>query len=313
MSRVQLRRFGAFTLVELLVVIAIIGVLVALLLPAVQAAREAARRTQCTSQLKQVGLAVQSYHDQRGAFPPGRTATRQFGVSWAFMILPQVEETAVYDAFEPATRVDDDANAPAMRTPVPVYACPSRRAPAADRDFDNDDAAPLVEDAAAAGDYAANAGQRLLVGMRETPDDTRPPEAKIDLEEAGPIHTYSRVNARRVTDGLSKTLAVGERHIPDLNDSTPEGREHYWQGDTAFFAGDNPSTILAVPSHGLRPDGEPVDPAAGEAYRESLGGPHPGVTLTAFLDGHVEALANDTTLETLERLSAIGDGEVIAE
>ena len=174
-------RLRAFTLVELLVVIAIIGILVALLLPAVQAARESARRSQCTNQLKQLGLALLSHHDQKNAFPAGRTETTQFGVSWAFQLLPFIEESTVHDAFVPGKRVDDPANADAMRTPVDVFACPSRRTPAADRDFDNDDQPTSTPQAAALGDYAANAGRRLLVGMIENSADTRPIDRHLDL------------------------------------------------------------------------------------------------------------------------------------
>src|SRR5829696_2432554 len=126
-----------FTLVELLVVIAIIGILVAFLLPAVQAAREASRRSQCQNNLKQIGVALQNHHDTRRAFPMGRNGMDQKAVSWAFFILPYLEETAIYNSWAPTFRVDDDRNASAMRTPVETYACPSRRRAAADRNFDN--------------------------------------------------------------------------------------------------------------------------------------------------------------------------------
>lgn len=300
-----------FTLVELLVVIAIIGILVALLLPAVQAAREASRRSQCTSQLKQFALAAMNYHDQIGAYPSGRSETRQFGVSWAFKLLPQLEETAVHDSFVEGERVDSDANAVAMRTPVTVFNCPSRRAPTADRDFDNDDDISVVRKAGASGDYAANAGRRLLVGLAETSDDSRPFDYRLDPAEAGPIFTYSKVAARRVVDGLSHTLAIGERHIPMAPEGTSEDKLDYWSGDTAFFAADNPTTVLGVPSHGLRTEGVRVDD--GDVSRECFGGPHPGVTLFAYLDGHVDPVNNDTSKETLAKLASIADGEVIAD
>jgi prepilin-type N-terminal cleavage/methylation domain-containing protein len=102
--RNSLRRRG-FTLIELLVVIAIIGVLVGLLLPAVQAAREAARRIQCTNNLKQMGLALQNYHDAIGAFPPGYISRRGPdgdnigpGWGWGAMILPQIEQGIVFNS-----------------------------------------------------------------------------------------------------------------------------------------------------------------------------------------------------------------------
>ena len=148
----------AFTLVELLVVIAIIGTLVGLLLPAVQTAREAGRRASCTNNLKQVGLAIANYEQAKKVYPSGRDTRDQLGVSWAFRLLPFLEQTQIHDAFVKTARVDDASNATAMRTPVSTFYCPSRRAPAADRNFDNNDQTPVVLAAAAGGDYAANAG-----------------------------------------------------------------------------------------------------------------------------------------------------------
>ena len=98
--RTRIARTG-FTLVELLVVIAIIGILVAFLLPAIQAAREASRRSQCQNNLKQIGIAVQNHHDARRAFPMGRNGIDQKAVSWAFFILPYMEETAIYNSWDP--------------------------------------------------------------------------------------------------------------------------------------------------------------------------------------------------------------------
>src|SRR5947209_7642263 len=109
--RVRSRR-SAFTLIELLVVIAIIAVLIALLLPAVQAAREAARRMQCVNNLKQIGIAMHNYHESQGVFPPGYTsywkkdggdagtAEDDIGQGWAWgsLILPQMEQSALYNA-----------------------------------------------------------------------------------------------------------------------------------------------------------------------------------------------------------------------
>src|SRR5438477_2371266 len=117
-----------FTLVELLVVIAIIGVLVALLLPAVQAAREAARRTQCTNHLKQLGLAAHNFHDVSGTFPKQISPNGQTGVSWLCLVLPYLEQKAIADQVQPAQpsyQAGQNANRVLGRYKIPTFYCPS--------------------------------------------------------------------------------------------------------------------------------------------------------------------------------------------
>jgi prepilin-type N-terminal cleavage/methylation domain-containing protein/prepilin-type processing-associated H-X9-DG protein len=318
-SRAIIGRKG-FTLVELLVVIAIIGVLVGLLLPAIQSAREAARRTECQNNLKQIGIALQSYHDTTQSFPMGREKTDQFGVSWAFRLLPYAEESAIYGSRDATQRVDDNANARAMRTPIAFYACPSRRRAAADRDFDNNDAPPLPTAKAVAtlGDYAANAGRlwNTAMDIQPNPDDPNSPHNPVDIMSsdavdvtvAGPIFTGSRIGARRVTDGLSKTLAVGERHIPPPLAPAPNDMVNYYQGDTGFLSGDMPTTIFR--------GSDTRDGHVGFATNqddpsfEKFGSPHPNAVMFAFLDGHVAPLSDDIEGTTLQALVTIGGGEV---
>ena len=114
-----------FTLVELLVVIAIIGILIALLLPAVQAAREAARRMQCTNHQKQIGIALQNYHGAHNTFPHGANILHSVGGTWAALILPYIERQDVYDLFDFDKKVWDVVNEPAVQSVIPTYICPS--------------------------------------------------------------------------------------------------------------------------------------------------------------------------------------------
>ena len=303
------RRIG-FTLVELLVVIAIIGVLVALLLPAIQAAREAARRSACVNNLRQMGVAVETHHDATGRFPMGRNRPDERGVSWAYYLLPYMEELPVYDAFDDTLPVYHVANTAAMRTAIQVYACPSRRNAAADRDFDDDDNPPAAQylGVAALGDYAANAGHDMDTGMQSGAIVAK----NIDLTVAGPIFSGSRIKARRVIDGLSKTLAIGERHIRPADPSWAPNRVQYFQGDTAFLAGDSRQTILAGTKNGLAngpSDATPVPP--GDGFDERFGGPHPGGAIFVSLDGHVDFIHDAIDLETLMAKSTIGGLEVL--
>jgi prepilin-type N-terminal cleavage/methylation domain-containing protein len=299
----------AFTLVELLVVIAIIGSLVALLLPAIQAAREAARRNSCSSNLKQIGLAVQSHHDSKGVYPMGRDRFDQFGVSWAFQILPYLEQSNIYQAFIKTQRVDSDANNRAMRTPIEVYACPSRRSSAADRDFDNNDAPPVVRAAATLGDYAACAGVEYMNGTLQSTaskDNGLKADARPEVAESGVMFSFSKTKEKYVTDGLTNTIVVGDKHKPQNPEVNNPDMLDYEQGDNAILAGDSPKTIFAETRNGL---------AAGPDERANVkfGSEHNGVTQFVFLDGRVQPLGNDIDFKVLNMLGAIGDDQVIPE
>jgi prepilin-type N-terminal cleavage/methylation domain-containing protein len=114
-----------FTLVELLVVIGIVGLLVALLLPAVQASRESARRSQCASHLRQIGVGLLAYHDTRGSFPPGCIEPTGRRVAWSTILLPYVEEATIYDLYNLRAPFYVAENHAAARVVVPIYLCPS--------------------------------------------------------------------------------------------------------------------------------------------------------------------------------------------
>lgn len=300
-------RRKAFTLVELLVVIAIIGILVALLLPAVQSAREAARRTDCKSRLRQQALAVTLYHDTQGNFPPGRAGsprypegTEQHAVSWAFYLLPYVEEQALSDAWVPTARCDDELNSLAMRTPVSAFYCPSRRSAAADRDFDNEGSPSLAPASGAGGDFAANAGLSTRNGMDSFG------KAKFDGETFGPMYTNSAVSARRVTDGLSKTFCVGEKYLPPEQSDVAEGLRHARQGDTAFFAGGNRHGAVRRSSAGFPKTRD-------ETYQGYFGSEHGNLSHFAFLDGSVRTLQYSLDQAVFDSLAAVADEGILHE
>ena len=178
-----------FSLVELLVVIAIIGVLIGLLLPAVQMAREAARRTSCQCNLRQLGVALHAYHDTHRTFPPGGVEWRPSGnttkrqLAWSAFILPQLEEQAVYDLLNFSKPFDDPQNATGAAHVLTVYLCPSTQ-----RDGN------IVE-----GRGACDVGG--IYGERIT-SPNYPPKGAMLYDVA--------LNLKKITDGASKTLLIGE-------------------------------------------------------------------------------------------------------
>lgn len=311
--------FG-FTLVELLVVIAIIGVLVALLLPAIQAARESARRNQCVNNLKQIGLAVQSRHDAKKLFPSGRLGrpasstggVNTFGVSWAFELLPYVEQMPLFQALKRTLPSTDPANSLAMRSAVSTFFCPSRREPAADRDFDNNDKPAPEENrgVAAGGDYAGSAGLDINFGINNLNGE---PADVI----GGVLYTFSRISMKDVTDGTSQTIAVGEKYLPTEDEARQrsdfkEDMMHYYQGDTAFFAGDHRFAIMADTSCGMAHGQAPAGATCGanELWKQ-FGSEHSGLSNFVFLDGHVKAIASEVDPIMLQRVSTIADDQVV--
>ena len=223
LKRERTRR-GAFTLVELLVVIAIIGVLVALLLPAIQAAREAARRTQCTNNLKNLGLGLLNYHDARKVFPAPATVydpnveplygTRVFG-SWIIDILPYIEQAPLHSTFkiDRLTRVSDPPNAVPRSTELSVMLCPS----------DNGLGNPYIENDAhwARGNYGLNAHQywpnrslnNQAIGLG---DGSLSNYLDYNIGLGGfAIHGVGGPNMSisRMTDGTTNTIMLAEMRV----------------------------------------------------------------------------------------------------
>jgi prepilin-type N-terminal cleavage/methylation domain-containing protein/prepilin-type processing-associated H-X9-DG protein len=210
-----------FTLVELLVVIAIIGVLVAILIPAIQAARESARRTQCSSNLRQVGLATISFHDAQKRFPsayqsePGGVMGNAFetgdaGPGWTclFQILPYLEGSTVAEKFNtklPSWHAD---NAAAAQLVIPTYLCPSVSDQTPSYEVRNEAGDRLAEFSRA--NYVANAGHFAV---------WEKPLQNLTVEANGVFFRNSRLSVKNITDGTSNTVFMGEQ-TPIHSDST---------------------------------------------------------------------------------------------
>jgi prepilin-type N-terminal cleavage/methylation domain-containing protein len=205
---------NAFTLVELLVVIAVIGLLVALLLPAIQAARESARKAQCLNNIKQTGLALHAYHDTYHRLPAGwqgfGPAPQRLpdvegapGWGWASMVLPQMEQTALHDAIRFDLPVEASANAPSRQSLIESYRCPSD--PTTDRLFElqaEDGSGPLA--------MLARSNYVGVFGTLELEDCEGLPAGQPCTGD-GVFYHNSRTSFRDVLDGLSQTFLVGER------------------------------------------------------------------------------------------------------
>ena len=207
------RRSSAFTLIELLVVIAIIAILIALLLPAVQQAREAARRTQCRNNLRQIGLAMHNYHDSAKMFPPGWVGVDLTnglpdvegftGMGWATMLLPNLDQTPVYNQVNFNLMVVDPAHAFVRTRSLAVFKCPSD-AGARDRwtiDYE-DGSGPLVELAQA--NYVASFGTDEIEQCELIPPGTQ-------CQSNGTYFHNSNIRTADIRDGTSNTIVAGER------------------------------------------------------------------------------------------------------
>ena len=198
---------AAFTLIELLVAIAIIGILIGLLLPAVQKVREAAARIQCQNNLKQIGLAAHNYHDANRAFPPGYGASAPYsdgatdtapGWGWGAFLLPYVEQNNLYNQLNFNQPVQ---NSPAIQTMVKVYLCPSDLTPPGPF--------PVTDGLGNAICLAAPSSYAACCGGDES--DTTGPTG------LGVFYRNSQVRMTDITDGTSSTILIGEKAWSNAN------------------------------------------------------------------------------------------------
>jgi prepilin-type N-terminal cleavage/methylation domain-containing protein/prepilin-type processing-associated H-X9-DG protein len=285
------RHGRAFTLIELLVVMAVIAVLLGMLFPATQAAREAARRLSCVNNLMQLGIAIQSYETTHELLPPGvindtapiKNVAKGYHVGWMTQILPLVDRKAVFRKFDPSASVYDPVNLTCRLTMINMFLCPS-------------DPGPKREpaDGVASSNYAAC---------------YHDVEAPIGLKNNGCFFLNSRVRYDDVLDGTSQTIFLGEKRL--------FGGELGWASGTrstlrnmGSFMGGVPggfgASMLPVGEDDTGSEAENPDPVGG------YGSSHPGGSNFAFGDGSVKFLKFGISPRVMRQLANRADGELLS-
>jgi len=316
------RKRVGFTLVELLVVIAIIGVLVALLLPAVQAAREAARRSQCINNLKQIGLAVQMYHDVHQSVVPSRVPCHH--ATWAALLWPYLEQNSASQRWLPDKTFYNQPEEN-LQIQISTYLCPSRRS-APQLSIDGDSRAYISHRPGGLSDYAVAIGN----GVEYTGDGGNDGGGKVepngafrhargncigaDPEQWLTEPFQPRISFKDIEDGLSNTIFVGEKHIcspcNDRGKSIPDGFGLKTFDDNSVY---NPDFHRTIARYGGV--GSPIAVATDESIPpySNFGSWHPGVCQFVFGDGRAQAVSNSIDPLVLDTLCVRNDGQVIQQ
>jgi prepilin-type N-terminal cleavage/methylation domain-containing protein len=310
-----------FTLVELLVVIAIIGVLIALLLPAIQAAREAARRSQCQNNLKQIGLAFQMHHDAK-KFIPNSRLQRDYN-TWAGSIWPFLEQANISARWDP--KFDYYGQKEDVRTyQVSVYLCPSRRSPPQNSVNGDQDDSGSPHTPGACSDYAISLGDITSEGNDKVPSELVSQFSYIDFctgvgvysgikgETEGETGTVppgeepiiSKFVFKNVEDGLSNVPFVGEKHVPPLFQGYGSAN------DASIYNADNRKGVgrYGGPGVPIVQDEVGNTPTTVDDYNECFGSAHSTGAYFAYGDGSIRMLSYEIDLRVLAYTLHRADG-----
>ncbi len=312
-NRILRRRnqIHGFTLIELLVVIAIIAVLIALLLPAVQQAREAARRSQCKNNLKQLGLALHNYHDTANTLPPGWIGGNLWG--YGTMLLPGLDQSPLYNAIGGTAGAGTTSGFGAimttfpaantlLRTPLTMFRCPS------------DTGAAVVNfplNGSAAGTTASFGRSNYLGVVGSTVTAAVPTTSNTN----GAFSQNSRRNFSAFTDGLSNTFLIGERKSPSVVNLQYTGGDGIWAGVN------DESTIQGIAIHigdcwanDYINNRTAAAPSAGSNVPySSFSSQHVGGAHFLMGDGAVRFISENINMPTYAALAGINDGVVIGD
>lgn len=317
MTRSQ-RMPRGFTLIELLVVIAIIAVLIALLLPAVQQAREAARRTQCKNALKQLGLAMHNYHDTFLQLPPGAILTvaggtdfengrnANWSATWTIMLLPYFDQAPLYNKFNSSLSARHANNSTVTRTNLGPLNCPSHPAVISrlTQDYDG-----FVK-----GNYAANVGAGRMLRLADFRNTSL----------RGPISVTGRwgANFSSIIDGSSNTVLIGE--IVKVDSGGDDRGAWAWCTGATFSGQGNGGAVLG-PNTRMLMDSSPYsdndttnivfnwrsNPDSGNNSGVGARSFHTGGVHFTLGDGTVRFISENVDLTTYERLLSIADGATV--
>jgi prepilin-type N-terminal cleavage/methylation domain-containing protein len=305
------RRHHGFSLIELLTVIFIIGILIAVMIPAVQRVRDAANRTHCANNLRQIATAIHTYHEMTGELPPGRRDSSG-GVTWAVLILPYLDEEPFYHRWTVSqwyyTHPLD-----VRQTRVKTYFCPGRRSATAESisiqgeipekgpwQATNTYNPPFF---GAVGDYAVCAGDNranhsfhgpaangaIIIGNFKHDYSTNPPRIAT---------CTSRTRFATLTDGLSNTLLVGEKHVP----LGRFGRE--LEGDGSIYNGD-PFNMNASRVAGVE---YPLARTPEEPFKINFGSYHTAICQFMMADGSLRSIPNSVSGTVLGYMAVRDDG-----
>ena len=316
----KIRRFRAgFTLVELLVVIAIIGILIGMLLPAVQAVREAARRIQCANHTKQLTLAFLNYESAFKEFPAG--FTHPDNTMWSAFILPQIEQGNLFDTLSIGGPWSEaagatESNMDALSARIPLFQCPSANVDAVQFDsLINRNRAPSCYLAVASGLIDRESGAFPFVGLD-----------RFDIypESDGIFYLNSETRVAEISDGLSTTAILGET-LPDQEifgtdfSGNWQKVDHWFIGsgeilsypELATYMSNETSECLgstACPINSLKIEDSPID------HKElSFGSNHPQGINMAFADGHVQFLRQTIDPMIYSALGSRNNREVVGD